>query len=66
MEERTYEAIRTWPREVLEAFAMRAALHLREHQRVRDANDVFLVALTGFLAGVLVTAAGFAFGVSLG
>lgn len=66
MEERTYEAIRTWPREVLEAFAVRAALHLREHHTEGDTNQVFVVALAGFLAGALVATAGFALGVSLG
>lgn len=66
MEERAYETIRLLPRGELEAFAVRAALHLHEHRRDSEVNRLFLVALTGFLLGALVAAAGFLFGVSLG
>lgn len=66
MEERAYEAVQLWPREELEAFAVRAATHLREHRKERELSRIFLVALTGFLAGALVATAGFLFGASLG
>lgn len=66
MEERAYEAIRRLPRGQLEAFAVRALLTLHEHRRDRDSSRVFVVALTGFLLGALVAAAGFLLGTSLG
>lgn len=66
MEERAYETVRLLPRGDLEAFAVRAALSLRDHRKELDSSRLFLAALTGFLLGALVASAGFFFGANLG
>lgn len=66
MEQQAFESVRLLPRGDLEAFAVRAALCLRDHRKELDSSRLFLVALTGFLLGALVASAGFLFGASLG
>lgn len=66
MEERTYDVIRRLPREDLEAFAVRAAVYVRESKSEADAGGYFVAILTGFLLGALVASSGFLLGASLG
>lgn len=66
MEQRALDEIRLLPRGDLEAFAIRAVLQIRHAQDELEAGRLFLVALTGFLLGVLVAGAGFLLGSNLG
>jgi hypothetical protein len=66
MEERAVNSIRLLPRDDLEAFALRAASHMRDNRMELEASRHFLATLTGFLLGVLVATAGFLLGSSLG
>lgn len=66
MEQRALDDIRLLPRGDLEAFAIRAALHIRHARHELEAGRLFLVALTGFLLGALVASAGFLLGANLG
>ncbi len=66
MEERAFEAIRRLPREDLEAFAVRAAVHVRQIRHEAESGGYFVAVLTGFLLGALVASSGFLLGASLG
>lgn len=66
MDDTAFEAIRQLPRNELEAFAIRAALHIRKGRREFDAGRDFSAVLMGFLLGATVAAAGFLAGASLG
>jgi hypothetical protein len=66
MEERAVNTIRLLPRGDLEAFAIRAASHIRVNRMELEASRYFLAVLTGFLLGVLVATTGFLVGASLG
>ncbi|MCA3554265.1 hypothetical protein [Aestuariivirga sp.] len=66
MEERAFETIRLLPRRELEAFAVRAAVHIRDARREAEAGRFFSAILVGFLLGALVTSAAFLLGASLG
>ena len=65
MEEKAFMAIRLLPREELESFAVRAALHMRESHKELESGRFFSVLLAGFALGALVAAAGFLIGASL-
>jgi hypothetical protein len=66
MEERAVNSIRLLARDDLEAFAIRAASHVRDNRMELEASRDFLAVLLGFLLGVLVATAGFLLGASLG
>lgn len=66
MEDRAYETIRLLPRDELEAFAVRAAVHIGKSRRELESNRLFVAVLTAFVLGVLVASSGFLFGASLG
>lgn len=66
MEERAYETIRRLPRQDLEAFALRAAVHVRDTRREIESGRLFSASLTGFVLGALVASVAFLFGYSLG
>ncbi len=66
MEERAFDSIRQLPREELEAFAMRAALRIRQNRKEAESSRLFLAVLMGFLIGAIVASAGFVTGVTLG
>lgn len=66
MTERTCDDIRLLPRGDLEAFAIRAALQIRQTRNELESSRLFLSALSGFLLGAFVASAGFLLGVSLG
>lgn len=66
MEERALETIRLLPRKDLEAFAVRAVVHLRESQCEIESEKALSTLLTGFLLGALVASAAFMIGASLG
>lgn len=65
MEERAFETIRLLPRRDLEAFALRAAVHLRETQQEVESSRFFSAVLMGFLLGAIVASAAFLIGSSL-
>lgn len=66
MEERAFETIRLLPRGDLEAFALRAVVHMRETQREAENGRFFSAILLGFLLGATVASAAFLLGSSLG
>jgi hypothetical protein len=66
MDERAFETIRLLPRRDLEAFALRAAVHLREAHKEAETSRFFSAVLMGFLTGALVASAAFLIGSSLG
>lgn len=66
MEQRTFEAIQRLPREQLEVFALRAAVHVRDSRREAELSRYLVAVLTAFLLGVLVACSGFLLGASLG
>lgn len=66
MEERSFETIRLLPRRDLEAFALRAAVHLRETRHEVESSRFFSAVLMGFLLGAIVASAAFLIGSSLG
>ena len=65
MEEQAFETIRLLPRRDLEAFALRAAVHVRETRREVESTRDFSAVLMGFLLGTLVASAAFITGSSL-
>lgn len=66
MEEQAFETIRLLPRRELEAFALRAAVHMRETQKEVESSRFFSAVLMGFMLGALVASAAFLVGSSLG
>lgn len=66
MEEQAFETIRLLPRRDLEAFALRAAIYMREARREMESGRFFSAMLMGFLLGALVASSAFLLGSSLG
>jgi hypothetical protein len=66
MDDRISWMIRQLPREQLERFAVRAALHVRQSQNEQRSWDFFLAALAGFLLGSMIAGLGFLLGTGLG
>lgn len=66
MNDTAFDVIRQLPRSELEAFALRAAHHIRSGRREIEAGHYFSAVLMGFLLGAVVAAAGFLAGASLG
>ena len=66
MDETVFERIRQLPRQDLESFAVRAALHIRRSREEADPGHFFTATLFGFLLGAIVAFSGFLFGVGLG
>lgn len=66
MDETAFNAIRSLPRDDLEAFAVRAAIHIGKSRQELETSRFFVAVLTGFLLGALVASSGFLFGASFG
>lgn len=66
MEQRAFETIRLLPRHELEAFALRAAVSMRDAKREAESGRLFSAVLMGFMLGALVASAAFLLGSSLG
>lgn len=66
MDDRTFDSIRMMPREDLESFVLRAAVHLRESRKELESGRLFSALLMGFVLGAVVAAVGFVAGSSLG
>lgn len=57
--------IRKLPRDVLETFAIRAAIRIQQDKREKAASGAFLAILASFMTGALVVVSGFVAGSAL-